>query len=242
MQGYRQSTYGDRLADIYDQVHHAWTPVDTVETVAALADGGPVLELGVGTGRVALPLARAGVKVTGVDVSEPMLAQLREKDPEGLVQTVLGDFIDMPVDGTFKVVLIVNSLLQLAGADTQRLCLQRVAEHLTPDGVLVLEEANPAVFTNPGLEVLRMTSDELHLLAQQYDPVHQHYFAQHVIIRGGEARLNPMTLRLTSTCELDLMCESAGLVLAERWGDWARSRPYLADSRSHVSFYRRAGA
>ncbi len=242
MQDYRQSTYGDRIADIYDRVHHAWTPSDTVETVLALADGGPILELGVGTGRVALPLARAGAKVTGVDVSEPMLAQLREKDPEGLVETVLGDFIDLPVRGEFKVVLVVNSLLQLAGADTQQLCLRNIAEHLTHDGVLVLEEANPAVFTRPGLEILRMTADELHLLAQQYDPVHQHYFAQHVIIRDGQTRLNPMALRLTSTCELDLMCAAVGLELAERWGDWARSRPFLADSRSHVSVYRRAGA
>ncbi|MCG8920719.1 class I SAM-dependent methyltransferase [Actinokineospora sp. PR83] len=238
VQGYQQSTYGDRIADIYDRVHSNWTPDDTVDTVVELADGGPVLELGVGTGRVALPLAERGVKVTGVDISEPMLAQLRAKDPDGRVETVLGDFIDLPVTGRFKVVLVVNSLLQLAGADTQQQCLRNVAKHLAPDGVLVLEEANPAVFIRPGLEILRMTSDELHLLAAQYDPVHQHYFAQHVIMRDGETRLNPMALRLTSTCELDLMCELAGMRLAERWGDWARSRPFLAESRSHISLYR----
>lgn len=238
MQGYQQSTYGDRIADSYDRMHSNWSPEDTVNTVAELADGGPVLELGVGTGRVALPLARRGVKVTGVDVSEPMLAQLREKDPDGLVETVLGDFIDMPVHGRFKVVLVVNSLLQLSGADTQQLCLRNIAEHLAPDGVLVLEEANPAVFIRPGLEVLRITADELHLLAAQYDPVHQHYFAQHVIMRDGQTRLHPMALRLTSTCELDLMCEIAGLRLAGRWGDWARTRPFLAQDRSHISLYR----
>ncbi|MCP2168588.1 class I SAM-dependent methyltransferase [Goodfellowiella coeruleoviolacea] len=238
MQGYQQSTYGDRIADSYDQLHGNWSPTDTVDTVVELADGGPVLELGVGTGRVALPLARRGVKVTGVDVSEPMLAQLREKDPDGLVETVLGDFIDMPVRGRFKVVLVVNSLLQLAGADTQRLCLRNIARHLAPDGVLVLEEANPAAFTRSGLEVLRITSDELHLLAAQYDPVHQHYFAQHVVLRDGQTRLHPMALRLTSTCELDLMCEAAGLRLVGRWGDWARTRPFLAGDRSHISLYR----
>jgi ubiquinone/menaquinone biosynthesis C-methylase UbiE len=238
MQGYGQATYGDRMADVYDRVHHAWEPTSTVDTVVELADGGPVLELGVGTGRVALPLAARGLKVTGVDVSPKMLDRLREKDPDGQVETVLGDFVDCPVSGEFKVVLVVNSLLQLAGADTQQLCLRNIRRHLAPDGVLIVEEANPAAFTGAGLQVLRMTSDELHLLAAQYDPVHQHYFAQHVVMREDGTRMHPMALRLTSVCELDLMAELAGMRPAGRWGDWARTRPFLASDRSHISLYR----
>lgn len=240
MHRYEQSTYGDRIAGIYDGLHSAWEPTATVNTVAELAGaGGRVLELGVGTGRVALPLARKGLAVTGVDVSVGMLDRLREKDPDGLVTAVRGDFVDLPVDGEFDVVFVVNSLLQLIGADTQAQCVRRVAEHLAPGGVFVMEEANPAVFAHSGVEVMRMAADELHLLATQYDPVHQHYFAQHVVIGGGRADLHPMALRLTSTAEFDLMAGAAGLRLEERWGDWSRTHPYLRDSRSHISFYRK---
>lgn len=241
MHGYEQATYGDRIAGIYDTLHGAWEPTATVNTVAELAGpGGRVLELGVGTGRVALPLARKGLSVTGVDVSEGMLERLREKDPDHLVTAVRGDFVDLPVEGEFDVVFVVNSLLQLTGVDTQARCIKRVAEHMAPGGVFVMEEANPSVYARNGVEVMRMSVDELHLLATQYDSVHQHYLAQHVVISGGRADLHPMSLRLTSTAEFDLMASAAGLRLDERWGDWGRSTHYLKDSRSHISFYRHA--
>jgi ubiquinone/menaquinone biosynthesis C-methylase UbiE len=234
---YEQSTYGDRIADIYDGMHSAWEPTSTVNTLAELAAGGRILELGVGTGRVALPLARKGSEVTGVDVSVPMLNKLKEKDPEGTVRVVQGDFVDISVEGQFKVIFMINSLLQLSGVDTQQQCLRNIRAHLAPDGVFVMEEANPLFYSTSGLQVLHMASDELHLLASQYDPEQQHYFAQHVIVRDGTTRLNPMALRLTSTHELDLMAQLAGMRLSERWGDWSRSVPFRADSRSHISFY-----
>lgn len=237
MRDYQQSTYGDAIADIYDQMHGAWEPTATVDTVAELAAGGQVLELGVGTGRVALPLADRGVKVTGVDVSSAMLARLREKDSTGLVTTVEANFADLDLDQRFKVVFVVNSLLQLNSVEEQLRCLRKVREHLEPDGVLVMEEANPVVFTSGGLQVFRITADELHLLAAQYDPVHQHYMGQHVIMRNGTTRLNPMVLRLTTPAEFDLMARMSDLRLRERWGDWSRTQPYLANSRSHVSVY-----
>lgn len=237
MRNYDQSTYGDRIADIYDRLHVAWEPAETVETVAALADGGPVLELGVGTGRVALPLAQRGVPVTGVDVSAAMLGRLREKDPDGTVDAVAGDFTDPPVKGPFKVVFMVNSLVQLTSPDDQLRCVRRVGELLEPGGVFVIEEANPAVFTRGGVDVLHLASDEVHLLASQYDPLEQRYVAQHVILRDDTVRLNPMALRLTTTYEFDLMAQVAGMRLRERWADWGRTQPYAATSRSHVSFY-----
>lgn len=242
MYQYERNTYGDRIADVYDDLHHAWDPTPAVDTIAELAGDGPVLELGVGTGRVALPLAAKGIAVTGVDISAAMLDRLSSKDPTGAVRPVLGDFVDVPVDGRFRVVFVVNSLLQLPGADVQQLCLRNIREHLTPDGVFIMEEANPAVFARSGVEVLRMTAGELHLLAAQYDPVHQHYFAHHVIMRDGRADLHPMSLRLTSTHEFDVMAELAGLRLTGRWGDWGRSTPFVATSRAHISCYRPAEA
>jgi SAM-dependent methyltransferase len=237
MQGYQQATYGDCIADIYDQMHSVWEPTPTVNTVAELARGGDVLELGVGTGRVALPLARTGLRVVGVDISTGMLDRLRDKDPDGIVEAVHGDFTDLPVDGTFQVVFVVNSLLQLADPGDQLRCLRQVRQHLAPDGVFVMEEANPAVFSNGGLEIFHLATDQLHLLASAYDPIQQHYRAQHIIMMDGTIRLNPISLRLTTTFEFDLMAELAGLKLLERWGNWERTTPYLANSRAHISFY-----
>ncbi|MBG0833218.1 class I SAM-dependent methyltransferase [Planomonospora sp. ID67723] len=235
---YEKATYGERIADIYDDwMHSAWEPRETVDAVAECAGGGAVLELGVGTGRIALPLARAGLKVTGVDVSPAMLAKLREKDPDGLVEAVEGDFTELPVDGAFSVVFVVNSLLQLSDPADQMRCLVKVRERLEPGGVFVMEEANPAAFTGGGLQVAHMTTDELHLIASEYDSVRQLYRAQHVILRNDRTRLNPVTLRLTSPAEFDLMAEKAGMRLRERWGNWARTIPYLAESRAHISFY-----
>jgi SAM-dependent methyltransferase len=237
MQGYQQATYGDCIADIYDRMHSLWEPAATVRTVAELAGGGDVLELGVGTGRVALPLARTGLRVVGVDISTGMLDKLREKDPDGTVEAVLGDFTNLPVEGPFQVVFVVNSLLQLADPADQLACLRQVRQHLAPDGFLAMEEANPAVFTNGGVEIFHLASDQLHLLASTYDPVQQHYRAQHVIMMDGTVRLNPISLRLTTTFEFDLMAELAGLKLVERWGNWERTSPYLPTSRAHISIY-----
>jgi SAM-dependent methyltransferase len=237
MQGYQQSTYGDCIADIYDQMHSAWEPTATVKTVTELARGGSVLELGVGTGRVALPLARTGLRVVGVDISEAMLDKLREKDPDRTVEAVHGDFTDLPLTERFQVVFVVNSLLQLADPGDQLSCLRQIRDRLEPDGILAMEEANPAVFTRGGLELFHMSSDQLHLLASSYDPLTQHYRAQHVIMVDGSVRLNPISLRLTSTHEFDLMAQLAGLRLVERWGNWERTSPYLVDSRAHISFY-----
>jgi SAM-dependent methyltransferase len=237
MHGYQQSTYGDCIADIYDQMHSLWEPTATVTTVAELANGGDVLELGVGTGRVALPLARTGLRVAGVDISDAMLDKLREKDPDGTVEALQGDFTKLPVDGPFQVVFVVNSLLQLANPTDQLECLRQVRDRLAPDGVFAMEEANPAVFSGGGLEVFHLATDQLHLLASQYDPIQQHYRAQHVIMVDGGVRLNPISLRLTSTHEFDLMAQLAGMKLLERWGNWERTSPYLPDSRAHISLY-----
>ncbi|HET9143882.1 class I SAM-dependent methyltransferase [Actinophytocola sp.] len=237
MQGYEQSTYGDCIADIYDQMHSAWEPTPTVRTIAELAAGGPVLELGVGTGRVALPLARTGLRVVGVDISAAMLTKLREKDPESTVETIQGDFLDLPVAEKFSVIFVVNSLLQLSDPADQLTCLRQIRDHLEPDGVLAMEEANPAVFTHDGLNLFHMSHDQLHLLASAYDPMTQHYRAQHVILTDGSVRLNPISLRLTTTHEFDLMAQLAGLRLQERWGNWERTTPYLPTSRAHISLY-----
>lgn len=237
MQNYEKATYGERIADMYDWMHSAWEPRETIAAVAEFAKGGAVLELGVGTGRVALPLARTGLKVTGIDISPAMLGRLRQKDPDGLVQTVQGDFAELPVEGRFSVVFAVNSLLQLSDPADQMRCLARIREVLEPDGVLIIEEANPAVFTGGGLQIAHLTADELHLIAYEYDPVGQHYRAQHVVIRNDGVRLNPVALRLTTPAEFDLMAEKAGMRLRERWGNWSRTIPYLAGSRAHVSFY-----
>ena len=253
---YRPSTYGDRIAAVYDEV---WSPATgvyegrtlgdeteaTVELLAALADGGPVLELGVGTGRVAVPLAERGLEVHGIDASEAMLEQLRDKPGGDLVTTSLGDLADVDVDGAFAVVFVVFSTFSaLLTQEDQIRCFANVAAHLTDTGVFVLDlfVPDPVRFERGQLlETMAITADEATLGATVHDPVAQRVDSQHIHLREDGIKLYPVYLRYVWPSELDLMARLAGLRLRDRFADW-RGAPFTAASTRHVSIYARSDA
>jgi len=239
---YGPSTYGDRWAEIYD-VWGRDLPLateETVELLAELAGAGPVLELAIGTGRIALPLAARGLDVHGVDASEAMVARLREKPGGAEIPVVIGDFADPPVEGVFSLVFVAfNTFFALLTQEAQVWCFANVAEHLTKDGVFVLEAFVPDVGRfdrgqrtgTSGVEL-----DEVAFHADLHDPVQQVVSSQHVVMREGGLRFYPVKIRYAWPSELDLMARLAGLELRERWGGWRRE-PFTASSGRHVSVY-----
>lgn len=242
MTDYEPSTYGDAIADLYDELH-GWH-LDTgaaIEALERLAGEGPVLELGVGTGRVAAPLAERGVEVHGIDASEGMVAKLREKPGGDRVRVAIGDFagVDAPADSYSMVFVLFNTLFALASQDEQARCFSKVAERLAPDGVFVVEAFVP----DPGrfdrgqrVDLSRVETDRIVLDVSMHDPVEQRVVSQHVIVRDGTIRQVPVELRYAWPSELDLMARLAGLELRSRRGGW-REEPFTAASPRHVSIY-----
>jgi len=219
---------------------------DEAETVAflrALAGDGAALELAVGTGRIALPLAATGVRVDGVDISEAMVARLRGKPGGEQLAITIGNFADVPVEGVYRLIYVVyNTLFNLLTQDDQVRCFENVASHLTDDGSFVVEAGPPDfLYRLPdhqyvGAEAIEV--DAVRLDVARHDPVTQRLEESHVTLSRDGVRLNPIITRYAWPSELDLMARIAGLRLKERWGGWDR-RPYTADSRNIVSVYGR---
>jgi SAM-dependent methyltransferase len=244
MEGYRPETYGDRIADIYDAVMADLPdPRDCVDRLAELAGPGPALELGIGTGRVALPLAARGVPVHGIDASAAMVERLRAKPGGDAIEVTIGDFAGVPVEGTYPLVYVVfNTFFVLLTQDDQVRCFAAVAERLAPGGVFVLTGFVPDPTLHPGGQSVRATQvglDDVRLDVARHDPVAQRVDFQHVLLTGDGVRLLPGALRYAWPTELDLMARLAGLRLRERWGGWRRE-PFGADSDLHVSVYEHA--
>jgi SAM-dependent methyltransferase len=216
-----------------------------VELVRA-AGGGPVLELGVGTGRLALPLAAAGLEVTGIDVSAAMLDRLRAKPGADAVTLVQGDMaIDLP-DGPFAVVLVAfNTFFSLTSADAQAQCLTEVAARLSPRGRFALEAFVPdedRIDAGSRVEVRSLSTDRVVLTVSRHDAGLQRAEGQFVeLTEAGGVRLRPWSLRYAGPDELDAMAAAAGLELVSRWSSWDGAR-FDADSTNHVSLYRRTGS
>jgi len=247
VQGYGPASYGDGMADVYDDWYGAVG--DTEAAVARLLDlasGGPVLELGVGTGRLALPLAAAGLEVHGIDASEAMLDRLRAKPGGHAVQAVVGDMADPAgwPPGPFGLVLVaVNTLFNVTTAAGQLACVCGAAERLPAGGRLVVEAFVPADdrTAGPALSVRSVAADHVVLLASTTDPDAQEVFGHFVELRDGEpVRLRPWHVRWATPAQLDAMAAQAGLVLEHRWGGW-RGEPFGPDSAGHVTSYRRPG-
>jgi SAM-dependent methyltransferase len=244
MQGYRPESYGERVADLYDEWYADLPETDEcVERLAELARAGPVLELGVGTGRLALPLAERGLEVHGIDNSTAMLAELAAKPGGDRVHATVGDFAEVDVEGRFPLIFVaVNTLFLLPTQEQQVRCFQTVAEHLADDGVFVVDVFLPDLSLydhGQSVRVQRLTSDGVVLTVAQHDLIAQQIQAQQLLLRADRIRLVPGVLRYAWPAELDLMARLAGLRLRERWGGWRRE-PFTAASRSHVSLYERA--
>ena len=236
------TTNYDRIADSYDR----WVNISNEETeatisaLAALAGSGPVLELGVGTGRIALPLVARGLVVHGIERSLSMTKQLRAKPGGAEITVLIGDFADVPVHEQYSLIYVVfNTFFELQTTREQLCCLERGASHLQRDGVFVIEAFGPnldQLKSEPTLNVRSVTADEVRLEITLHDDTNQHLTSQHIVIREDQVRMFNVQLRYSLPSELDSMAHIAGMSLRERWNDWSRS-PVTSRSRRHISLY-----
>jgi SAM-dependent methyltransferase len=243
MHDYHASTYGDRIADVYDSWYQQrLDPSAAVEFLAELAGDGRALELGVGTGRVALPLAGRGVKVEGIDASEAMVAKLRAKPGGADIPVTFGDFADVAVDGTYRLVYVpFTTLFALPSQAEQIRCLRNVAAHLDEEGAFVMDAFVPDVTRyrdHQAVTAQWVAPDALLLDVSRHDPVNQTVESSHVLLSDDGVRLYPVCIRYAWPAELDAMALAAGLGLASRFGGYDR-RPFDATSTRHVSVYRK---
>lgn len=244
MQEYDPSTYGDRIADIYDDFYPTRIRQDdrATDALAELADGGRVLELGIGTGRMALPLAARGLEVHGIEASVRMLEKLRAKPGGADLQVTIGDFADVGAEGRFDLVFIAfNTLFALTTEADQARCFRNVAEHLADGGAFVVEAFVPDLGRFDRDQTVRavdVDDDQVLLEASIHDPREQVIRSQHIWIRNGSLSLFPVKIRYAWPDELDRMSRDARMRLRGRWGGWRRE-PFTADSGKHVSVYER---
>ena len=236
------AAYGDTWAAIYDEGHAHLDPPAAVDVLAQLAGTGKALELGTGTGRVAIPLAARGVAVHGIEASQAMLDRMRANPGGAAIPVALGDFTDVAVDGEYALVYVVFSTLYgLLTQSAQVACVRNVAARLAPGGLFVVEGfvPDPARFqANQRVQVNRVEPTRLDLLFARHDPVQQRVASQHVVVGPQGMQLFPVEVRYVWPSELDLMAQLAALRLRERWGDWRRG-PYTGNG-GHISIYERA--
>jgi SAM-dependent methyltransferase len=238
--------FGKEVAEVYDDDGPMFSPEvigPTVDVLVELAGEGAALELGIGTGRIALPLARRGVRVHGIDLSGAMVAKLREKPGAEEIGAAIGDFATTRVDGTFSLVyLVFNTIGNLTTQDEQVACFQNAAHHLEPGGCFLIEVGIPQLQRLPPGETIQpfAVSDD-HLGFDEYDIANQGLISHHFSPdQGGAWRRSSIPFRYVWPAELDLMAQLAGMRLRERWADWDRSA-FTSESRKHVSVWRRAG-
>jgi SAM-dependent methyltransferase len=234
--------YGDRWAGFYDEHHARMDPSAAVEFLAGLAGDGRVLELAIGTGRVAVPLAGRGVAVEGVDASEAMVARLRAKPGGGQIPVVIGDMAQVLVDGPFRLVyLVFNTLFGLLSQARQADCFRSVARVLGPGGAFVIECFVPDLARfdrGQRVQAVAVTEDSATIEVSRHDVALQRVTSQIITLDGQGVHLGPVALRYSWPGELDLMAAAAGLRLAGRYGDWDR-RPFDSGSAKHISVYQR---
>jgi SAM-dependent methyltransferase len=248
--GYGPATYGEGFADVYDDWYGDLEGLDdAVATLAALAGGGRVLELGVGSGRLAIPLAAGGTEVWGVDASPAMLDRLAAAPGGSAVHGVLGDMADPsgalaaaggePGDGFAVVALAFNTFFLLAGEGAQRRCLEACAGLLAPGGCLVVEAyvpADPPKDAETVLEPRAVALDRVVFTVSTHRPAEQVVHGQHVELRETGVRLRPWVLRYLTPGQLDDLAAGVGLRRRDRWGSWDR-QPFSDASPLHVSAY-----
>jgi len=234
--------FGERVASRYDEsAAEMFDPavVDpVVDFLAQIAGSGRALELGIGTGRIALPLAQRGVPVHGIDLSKAMVARLHAKPGGKDIEVTIGDFATTTVDGTFSVAyLVFNTIMNLTTQEAQVACFRNVAAHLEPGGCFVIEVGVPDLQRlPPGETILAFHVSETRWGLDEYDVASQGLTSHHFEIVDGKAHRNSIPFRYAWPSELDLMAQLAGLSLRERWSGWKRE-PFASDSRSHVSVW-----
>ncbi len=240
------SAYGDAIAQIYDDWVTARLgplPAAMIDRLEELSGSGRALELGIGTGRVALPLAERGIDVQGIDSSSAMVAKMRAKPGGDRIGVEMGNFRDVPSEGRFSLVFVVyNTFFALLSQEDQVACFSAVSDHLEPGGRFVIEAFVPDVTRfdrGQRLATLAVGDDWVETEAAVFDRASQRVDAG--LTRTGPQRdyFIPVSIRFAYPPELDLMARLAGLTLEERWGDWDRSA-FSSSSDKHVSVYRSA--
>jgi SAM-dependent methyltransferase len=234
--------FGEQVAARYDEssadMFEPSVLDPTVDFLAGLAGDGAALELGIGTGRIALPLSRRGVPVHGIDLSEAMVARLRAKPGAERIGVTIGDFATTTVDGRFSVAyLVFNTVMNLTSQDAQVACFQNVAAHLEPGGRFVIEVGVPPLQRLPPGETVRAFAvTPTYLGFDEVDVVNQGLISHHYTVEDGRLELHSVPFRYVWPSELDLMARIAGMRLRERWSGWRRE-PFTSDSRAHVSVW-----
>jgi len=241
VRGYHSSSYGDAFADVYDDWYRDLGDLEaSVAFLSGLAHGGSVLELGVGTGRLAVPLRSSVAAVTGVDSSQKMLDRLASNDPLGTVIGVLGDMVDdLPTERFDVVYAAYNTVFNLLTVDRQRACFHAVASRLKEAGSFVVEAFVPQAHTGSQVSVRSLDTERVVLSASIHHAGDQRADGQFVeLTEAGGVRLRPWAIRWAEPEQLDEMAAGAGLTLTQRWGDYDRS-PFETTSERHVSVYGR---
>jgi SAM-dependent methyltransferase len=239
---YSASTYGDEIAEFYDALHGSSDP-RAISTLLELAGQGPVLELGIGTGRLALPLMQLGVRVHGIDASPAMVERLRSKPGGAAVGVTVGDFGTVLLDEQFALIFVAfNTFFGLLTPEQQARCFRNVASMLQPHGAFLLEAFVPDLGRfdrGQRLAVSRLEPDAVWVEAARHDAARQVVDSHLVRLSNAGVRLFPIRIRYAWPSELDLMAAMAGLRLRERWSGWSK-QPFAASSVAHISVYERA--
>jgi SAM-dependent methyltransferase len=244
MEGYEPVTsFDESNAAVYDSLAVRGDEAAAVAFLASRAGDGPVLELAIGTGRIALPLAATGVRVEGVDLSQPMVDQLRAKAGGHALQVTIGDFCDVLLPDRYVLIYVVfNSFSNVLTQDDQVRAFENVARHLTDGGVFVMEMFVPSALhttrQDQYVEAEHIGVDEVRLDLLRYDGSTQILEENHVTLSTTGIRFNPVVQRAVWPSELDLMARIAGLRLHERWGGWS-GEPFDKRSELHVSVWGR---
>jgi SAM-dependent methyltransferase len=235
-----RTSFGHETSRDYDAVSRRGDEEETVAFLAGLAGGGEALELAVGTGRIALPLRKAGVRVDGIELSTDMVDRMREKPGGDQVEVVMGDMSRVTTGRSYGLVyLVFNTIGNLLTQDDQVRCFENAARHLTDDGVFVVECRVPTAPARPGhqfIDVEELELDHVALGVSRYDPLTQILDVNHVRLGADGLGFSPIRLRLAYPPEFDLMARIAGLRLRDRWGGW-NGEPFTAASWRHISVY-----
>jgi SAM-dependent methyltransferase len=234
--------FGEEVAARYDDDVAGFEPEvldPTVDFLVELANGGAALELGIGTGRVAVPLAQRGVPVHGIDLSEAMVARLRAKPGAEQIGVTIGDFATTAVDRTFTLAyLVCNTIMNLTTQDAQVACFQNVAAHLEPGGCFLIEVGLPDLQRLPFGETIRpFNLSDTHLGFDTYDVANQGLVSHHYRrVADGTFKYSWGPFRYVWPAELDLMARLAGMRLRERWSGWKRE-PFTSTSEKLVGVW-----
>ena len=236
-------SFDEAAAEVYDDVSQRGDEMETVAFLEQLAREGPALELAIGTGRIALPLAARGIRVDGIDFSSTMVAKLRAKPGGAQIAVTMGNFADVAVKGTYRLIyLVFNTLFNLLSQDEQVRCFENVADHLTDDGCFVVEAYVPAflhrLHNNQYVDAEAIRVDEVRLDVLRHDMARQMIEESHVSLSAAGIHLNPVVQRYAWPSELDLMARIAGLRLKQRWAGWKREQ-FTSTSDNCVSVYGR---